>query len=193
MDMPGKPVIEKSELQEMLRLGLSSRQIARRVGRSQTTIRYWLEKYGLTLEPSGQRKKQSSQNKICLNCSKLLQSKHSKAKYCSLRCSTQHQQKVYVNQWLNGEVSGQISGGTLISYHIRNYLLEKANYQCIECGWSKVNPFTQRIPLEINHIDGNFLNNLPSNLEVLCPNCHALKHTYNNRGQGRRAKGYMRR
>jgi 5-methylcytosine-specific restriction endonuclease McrA len=92
---------------------------------------------------------------------------------------------------LNGKVSGQISGGTLISSHIRNYLLEKANYQCSECSWSKINPFTNKIPLEINHIDGNFLNNVPTNLEVLCPNCHALKHTYQNRGEGRRAKGYM--
>jgi len=93
---------------------------------------------------------------------------------------------------LSCEISGHISGGTLISYHIRNYLLEKANYQCSECKWSKVNPFTDKIPLEINHIDSNFLNNSPDNLEVLCPNCHALKHTYQNRGKGRRAKGYMR-
>ena len=35
------------------------------------------------------------------------------------------------------------------------------------------------ITLEINHIDGDFLNNLISNLEFLCPNCHS-QETHSN-------------
>ncbi|RKZ07823.1 hypothetical protein DRQ25_10630 [Candidatus Fermentibacteria bacterium] len=34
------------------------------------------------------------------------------------------------------------------------------------------------IPLELDHIDGNNLNNEFSNLQLLCPNCHALTPTY---------------
>lgn len=182
-------MVERATLQELVNLGLSSRQIAAKVGKSQTTIRYWLSKYNLTLSPSPEE--QIRKRKICLNCSKILQSKDYRAKYCSLTCSSQYQQKQYIKRWLCGEVDGRISGGTLLSSHIRNYLLEKAGYQCSECGWSRVNRFTNKIPLEINHIDGDFLNNSPDNLEVLCPNCHALKHTYQNRGEGRRARGYM--
>ena len=33
----------------------------------------------------------------------------------------------------------------------------------------------ESIPLELHHIDGNHYNNNFDNLEILCPNCHALK------------------
>jgi len=32
--------------------------------------------------------------------------------------------------------------------------------------------------MEIEHIDGNYLNNKENNLTVLCPNCHSLTSTY---------------
>ena len=36
----------------------------------------------------------------------------------------------------------------------------------------------QKLTLEINHIDGNWLNNSKDNLEFLCPNCHSQEeHT----------------
>lgn len=34
------------------------------------------------------------------------------------------------------------------------------------------------IPLELHHIDGNRENNTLSNLQVLCPNCHAKTDNY---------------
>ena len=48
--------------------------------------------------------------------------------------------------------------------------------QCERCKlkeWQGV-----RIPLELHHKDGNKKNNNLSNLEILCPNCHALTDTY---------------
>lgn len=43
---------------------------------------------------------------------------------------------------------------------------------CNACGigpeWNE-----KTLTLEINHIDGNWLNNLRDNLEFLCPNCHS--------------------
>ncbi len=50
---------------------------------------------------------------------------------------------------------------------------------------------TGRIPVEIEHIDGDWTNNLPSNLTLLCPNCHSLTPTYRalNRGRGRDWRG----
>ena len=47
------------------------------------------------------------------------------------------------------------------------------------------------IPLEVKHIDGNYLNNSEENLMLLCPNCHSLTSTYKganlNRGKKERS------
>ena len=61
---------------------------------------------------------------------------------------------------------------------LRSYLLKKANYCCEKCGCDWVNPYSQSSILEIHHIDGNRNNNLENNLQVLCPNCHAMTENY---------------
>ena len=74
--------------------------------------------------------------------------------------------------------------------HIKRYLFEKYNNKCARCGWSKINIFTNNIPLEIEHIDGNYENNNEDNLILLCPNCHALTSTYKgaNINNGRKSR-----
>lgn len=41
----------------------------------------------------------------------------------------------------------------------------------------------QNIPLELEHIDGNNQNHNRENLELLCPNCHALTDTWRGRNR----------
>lgn len=81
-----------------------------------------------------------------------------------------------IKQWLDGEISGLRGKGTQLRLirSVRQYLLKVHNYKCQECGWSKKNYFTGKYPLEVHHIDGNINNTYPKNLQVLCPNCHAL-------------------
>ena len=75
-----------------------------------------------------------------------------------------------------------------ISNYIRKYLFDKHENRCCLCGWNKVNPYTNIVPLEIDHVDGNYLNNEENNLMLLCPNCHSLTRTYKgaNKGNGRK-------
>ena len=61
---------------------------------------------------------------------------------------------------------------------MRKYLLLKYEENCQECGVSVINPYTNKTTLEIHHIDGNRKNNLESNLQLLCPNCHSKTKTF---------------
>ncbi len=100
--------------------------------------------------------------------------------------STQSRE-LYITRWKNGKENG-MRGETAISAHIRHYLFEKYHCSCCKCGWNKVHPKTKKVPLEVNHIDGNHKNNKEVNLELLCPNCHSLTENYRslNTGNGRK-------
>lgn len=57
--------------------------------------------------------------------------------------------------------------------------------RCARCGTEPVwqgHP----LPLEVDHIDGDWRNNRPANLRLLCPNCHSTTDSYRGRGKGRR-------
>lgn len=126
----------------------------------------------------------------CVNCNKILVSYQKK--YCSNLCQKGYEQKQYIERWQNGLEDG-LSGEYGLSKRIRRYKLEKANYQCEKCGWGEKNLFTNTYPLEIHHIDGNYKNNKEENLQVLCPNCHALTENYksaNKNGRSGREKYY---
>lgn len=96
--------------------------------------------------------------------------------------------KEWEEKWLNGEMDGnKNTNWTQISCRVKTYLFKKYNNSCAVCGWSKVNPYTGTIPLEVEHIDGDANNTTPENVTLLCPNCHSLTKTYRgaNRGHGR--------
>ncbi|MEW2517746.1 HNH endonuclease signature motif containing protein [Actinacidiphila alni] len=57
--------------------------------------------------------------------------------------------------------------------------------RCAMCGTEPV--WRGRpLPLEVDHVDGNWRDNRLENLRFLCPNCHATTDTYRGRAKGRR-------
>jgi hypothetical protein len=54
---------------------------------------------------------------------------------------------------------------------------------CEQCGWSECAQ-DGRIPVELDHINGDRHDNRLENLRILCPNCHSLQPTH--RGKNRR-------
>lgn len=70
------------------------------------------------------------------------------------------------------------------SNNLRKRLLREQvkEYKCECCGNSLW--LNQKIPLELHHINGDRHDNQIQNLQLLCPNCHALTDNYRGRNIG---------
>lgn len=112
----------------------------------------------------------------CLNCGE----DRTNEIYCSNKCMSEHKRNVVFEKIENGDT-------TLYYRNYKKYLIVKYGEKCMECGWSEVNPYSGKVPIELEHIDGDSENNSLDNLKILCPNCHALTPTYKalNKGNGR--------
>lgn len=186
--------LEKENLQKaILEDKISYEELGRRYGCSGANVKKQAKKLGIELPKRRKINENEHFNKnkdlvefgFCKNCGKKLQK--GQKTYCSSKCQQDFQYKEWVIRWKNGEENG-ISGKYGISGYLRSYILEKYEYKCCECGWNKVNPYTNTLPLEIDHIDGDYTNNSEENLRLLCPNCHSLTSTYKgaNKGHGRK-------
>lgn len=141
--------------------------------------------YTLRRMQSGNTKRQ------CLNCEKSV--KAYKGKYCSNKCQKEFEWKevkILIAEDTNHNL------GVLCSEHrnakYKRYLIEQKTASCEECGWNKLNTFTNTIPVELEHIDGDCTNNKLSNLKLLCPNCHSLTPTYKGANKGNGSARYNR-
>lgn len=194
---------EKENIEKLIKEGVSYERIGRQYGVTGASVKKAAKKLGIELEqkreinPSETFNKGKHFNKgarkvrYCLKCGKEL--KATQFKYCSNKCQAEYKHKQYIERWKNGEEDG-MSGEYNLSKAIKHYLLEKHNYKCEKCGWGEKNEFTETIPLEIHHIDGDYTNNKEENLQVLCPNCHSLTETHkshNKSGRAGRRKYYQ--
>lgn len=106
--------------------------------------------------------------------------KYKKQKFCSSKCAA---------NFKTFEIFKKIENGNTTLYYknYKNYLIYKHGEKCMKCGWNEKNPYSGKIPIELEHKDGNSENNSLDNLELLCPNCHSLTKTYKalNIGNGR--------
>ncbi|WP_328400168.1 HNH endonuclease [Streptomyces sp. NBC_00390] len=82
---------------------------------------------------------------------------------------------------LRSPESGRVPGSRLRRELLRTGLLE----MCAMCGvgteWNG-----KPLRLEVDHRNGDWWDNRPENLQLLCPNCHAVTDTY--RGRKRRSR-----
>ena len=112
--------------------------------------------------------------KYCINCGEV--KAEAAMLYCSLVChadlSTRQRQFDWINQ--NQKIKHS-------KHSIKKFLIKLYGHRCSKCEMSSWNG--QPIPLELEHKDGNSENNIPENLCLLCPNCHAQTPTWRNRKQ----------
>jgi hypothetical protein len=69
------------------------------------------------------------------------------------------------------------------AYQLRRALIEYGRaYKCEVIGCMTGSHFGwEEIILEVDHKDGNIMNNTPDNLRFLCPNCHSIITRTRNR------------
>lgn len=119
------------------------------------------------------------QKENCLNCG---QPVGRGRKYCSNQCQAERTKTLINEQILRGE--------EVRHQQVRRYLMDTYGAKCMLCGWAKENVVTKRVPIELDHIDGNSSNNDLNNVRLLCPNCHSIQPTYKalNKGNGRHSR-----
>ncbi len=129
------------------------------------------------------KRKRFKRINYCLICA--IPTKRFYYKYCSLKCQQNYNYRQYITRWKRGLENGTIGITTRnVSAHLRRFLLEKYGEKCSNCGWSQRHPITKKVPLEIDHIDGNSENNKEENLRLICPNCHSLTPCFRNLNKG---------
>jgi len=172
----------QKKITNLRKKGKSYNEIAEEVGCSKSLVSYYCgegqkEKAKIRKaknKESRGKKPNPKPKKICQNCNKEFKSDHKKSKYCCTSCSAEHRHKKYILNWKSGDERGYTGKTCGISNYIRRYMFEKYDNKCCKCGWGEVHPVTGKIPLEINHIDGDAKRCEEENLELVCPNCHSL-------------------
>jgi hypothetical protein len=122
--------------------------------------------------------------KTCLVCDN--KPERTSYKYCSNKCQQTFAYNEYIKEWKLGIVSGNRGIVTRnISGHIKRYLKEKYGEKCSICGWNEIHLITGKVPLEVDHKNGDAEDNREENLQLICPNCHSLSFTFRNLNKGK--------
>ena len=117
--------------------------------------------------------------KSCPNCGNEIHKVRNT--YCNNKCQLEFERKQIYEMIENNQ-------GSFYQNTYKAFLISKYGNKCMECGWDKINQVTGKIPIQLEHIDGDSENNNLENLKLLCPNCHSLTPTYGalNKGKGRK-------
>ena len=103
-------------------------------------------------------------------------------KFCSIECQMKFK---WISETIPRIERGECTHNSTPT--LKKYLIEKFGEKCSECGqegtWNN-----RPLVLQLDHIDGDSDNNFPSNIRLLCPNCHSQTENFGSKGKGSRYK-----
>ena len=180
---------KKDELKELIENGVSYEEIGRIYGCSGANIKKAAKRLGIELKPKRKINDTEHFNRgtaktaICQNCGKefALYENHG-GFYCCHECWAEATKKKAIDDWKSGKISGHDSRFK-IRKSLREYILESRGCKCEKCGFSGVNPYTGKSILQLHHRNGDAADTREENIEVLCPNCHAMTENFGSRNK----------
>ena len=117
----------------------------------------------------------------CAHCSKEVTTRYNK--FCNSQCAGQFKNAKRKREWYSGAATN-IQRSTM-----KLYITEDRGYKCECCGISDY--MGKPLSLQLDHIDGNPSNHTPTNVRLICPNCHSQQDNWGakNKGFGRKSRG----
>lgn len=191
--------MDKNFLEERIKAGVSMHKIAKEVGVGVTTVRYWVGKHGLKIErysrdiwdadrlraaAEGATSKREVIRRLGLRDSGSIYTQLDKMakkfgvtlpEYDWSAGTAARLAATRTPEWIESKFQ---PGSGAARSTLRRYMLSYFNieYVCSGCLLDKW--LGNEITLQVDHIDGDFKNNVIENLRFLCPNCHSQTETY---------------
>lgn len=161
-----KGAVSREELERLLAVGLSLREIAHRLDRSLATIRHWMRKYELKPNPRRKREAEDGSREMVSRCNRHGETSFVREGRGYYRCKRCRMERVAERRKA-----------------VKRMLVEEAGGKCVICGYSRC----QQV-LEFHHLDPSLKNfQLSHNgatrslarsraearkCVLLCANCH---------------------
>ena len=120
----------------------------------------------------------------CLHCGIECKLRHQgNNKFCGIECSAKNKTKVAQEEFWAGNKPH------IFRDVAKRFIAERRGYKCEVCGISEW--AGKKLSLHCDHIDGDPSNNHPTNLRLICPNCHSQTAFLGqaNKGRGRGSLG----
>jgi transposase len=160
--------LSHADLAGLVASGLSTAQIAERVGRSKTTVRHWLREYSLTTAYSARRRAAVEGSKALVStCAK-------------------HGSTTFIKRSAGGYRCGKCRAESVTHHRrkIKRLLVEEAGGACVLCGYDRcvsalafhhIDPASKRFSLSHRGVTRSLAaaRAEASRCVLLCANCHA--------------------